>query len=346
MPFSGTRVFGTREAEVQGSGVGGGSKRGGSDNPGRRQQRRRHAGPDKAGGAAAGTPAAAPVAAAGDAGLAPGLYIVATPIGNAADITLRALNVLREADMIACEDTRVTAKLLAIHGISKPLTSYHDHNATTAGPMLIDRIKHGQRIALVSDAGTPLVSDPGYRLVRGCAEQGVAVVPVPGPSAVVAALGVAGLPTDRFLFAGFAPPRSAARRRFFAEIATVPATLVIMEAPHRLPASLHDMAEILGPREAAVTRELTKLFEEVRRGSLTDLAQAYEQSGAPKGEVTIVVAPPVRPAAPTDAEIDALLEAELEDGSVRTAAAQVAAVTGLPKRSLYSRALELQARRR
>jgi 16S rRNA (cytidine1402-2'-O)-methyltransferase len=279
------------------------------------------------------------------AGLPAGLYVVATPIGHAADITIRALTVLRAADVIACEDTRVTAKLLALHGITRPLARYDEHTAATAGPALLARIKGGERVALVSDAGTPLISDPGYRLVRACADSGIAVVPIPGASAVLAALAVAGLPTDRFLFAGFPPPRTVARRRFYAELATVPATLVVMEGPHRLIASLADMAEVLGPREAAVARELTKMFEEVRRGRLDALAEEYQAREQVKGEVTIVVAPPAPATAPTAAEIDARLEQALEEGSVRTAAATVAEETGLPRRALYARALELKERR-
>lgn len=295
---------------------------------------------------ALGTEAQTGAGAEAESDLAAGLYVVATPIGNASDITLRALRVLRCVDVIACEDTRVTAKLLAIHGIARPLTSYHDHNASTAGPSLMARMKTGARVALVSDAGTPLVSDPGYRLVRACADEGIGVVPVPGPSAVLAALAVAGLPTDRFLYAGFPPPRSAARRRFFTELAPVPATLVVMEAPHRLAASLSEMADILGAREAAVARELTKMFEEVRRGPLHELARSYGQAERVRGEVTVVVAPPLGQAAPTEAEIDALLDAELADGSVRSAAANVAAATGLARRSLYARALALKDRKR
>lgn len=279
--------------------------------------------------------------AAGKA-LEPGLYVVATPIGHASDITLRALHVLGGVDVIACEDTRVTAKLLAIHGLSTSLTAYHDHNARSAGPALVKRLAEGGRVALVSDAGTPLVSDPGYRLIRACVDAGIAVVPIPGPSAVLAALCVSGLPTDRFLFAGFAPPRAGPRRRFLAEVATVAATLVLMESPRRLAAALADMADILGPREATVARELTKLFEEVRRGTLTELAEHYREAASPKGEVTLVVSPPAEPSEADAADVDRRLTAALGKGSVRDAAEQVAAETGLPKRRLYARAIELQ----
>ncbi len=278
--------------------------------------------------------------------LAPGLYVVATPIGNARDITLRALDVLRGVDFVACEDTRVTAKLLAIHGIRARLTPYHDHNARGAGPALIERLVGGGTVAYVSDAGTPLISDPGYRLVRACGEEGIPVIPLPGASAVMAALCVSGLPTDRFLFAGFPPPKSAARARFLAELAGVPATLVLMESPRRLAASLAQMADILGSREAAVGRELTKLFEEVRRGTLPDLAEHYRAAGAPKGEVTVVVAPPGEAGPAGEAETDQLLDVALEELSPRAAAERVAAETGRPFRKLYTRALELSRGRR
>jgi 16S rRNA (cytidine1402-2'-O)-methyltransferase len=269
------------------------------------------------------------------------LYVVATPIGHARDITLRALDVLRRVDVIACEDTRVSAKLLAIHGIKSRLTPYHDHSARGAGPALIERLRGGGTVAYVSDAGTPLISDPGYRLVRACGAEGSPVIPLPGASAVMAALCVSGLPTDRFLFAGFPPPRSAARARFLAELSGVPATLVLMESPRRLAASLAQMAEILGPREAAVGRELTKLFEEVRRGTLADLADHYRAAGAPRGEVTVVVAPPEKAGPADETETDQLLEAELKKLSPRGAAERVAAETGRPFRKLYTRALQL-----
>ncbi len=278
--------------------------------------------------------------------LAGGLYVVATPIGNAADITLRALAVLAAVDVIACEDTRVTRKLLGMHGISRPLTAYHEHNADAVRPRLLARLAAGERIALVSDAGTPLISDPGFRLVRACIAAGVAVIPLPGASAVLAALTISGLPTDRFLTAGFLPTRQGPRRRALAELAAVPATLVILESPHRLAASLADMAEVLGDRAAAVTRELTKLFEEAVRGPLTDLAARYAAAGPPKGEITVVIAPPAPAAPPAAADVDALLAAALTEGSVKDAAARVAATTGLPKRAVYARALAIEAKRR
>jgi 16S rRNA (cytidine1402-2'-O)-methyltransferase len=267
--------------------------------------------------------------------------VVATPLGNARDITLRALDVLRSVDAIACEDTRVTAKLLAIHGISRPLAMYHDHNARTSGPHLVERLRRGQRIALVSDAGTPLISDPGYDLVRSCIASGIAVVTVPGVSAVTAALSVAGLPTDRFLFAGFPPSRTGQRDRFLRELATIPATLVLMESPRRLARSVAAMAAAWGPRQAAILRELTKRFEEVSRGTLSQLAQVLAGREAVKGEVVIVVAPPTSPAPADPDEIDRRLVEALAELPVAAAAARVAAATGVPRKLLYRRALTL-----
>ncbi len=274
--------------------------------------------------------------------LAAGLYIVATPIGNAADITARALEVLAGADIVACEDTRVTGKLLAMHGVRAGLTPYHEHNAARARPALLDRMARGQAVALVADAGTPLVSDPGYKLVVEAIAAGLAVLSVPGASAPIAALTVSGLPSDRFLFAGFLPPRSAARRKALAELATVRATLVLLESPRRLAGALADMADVLGARPAAVARELTKRFEEVRRGSLIDLASHYRASGAPKGEIVVVVGPPT--AVVDDDAVDARLRAARARQSVRDAAAAVAAATGVPRRRLYARALKLAGR--
>ncbi len=267
---------------------------------------------------------------------------MATPIGNAGDISLRALRVLSAADAIACEDTRVTAKLLAIHGIARPLLRYDEHTADRAGPALLERIAAGERIALVSDAGTPLVSDPGERLVRACIDAGLPLTAVPGASAPLTALSLSGLPAGRFLFAGYLAARTSARRRELVELAEVEATLVLLESPQRLAATLADMAELLGPREAAVARELTKLFEEVRRGPLPALAAHYAAAGPPRGEVTLVVAPPVPPPPVTDSEAERLLRTALADLSPRDAAASVARATGLPRRQLYARAVALR----
>ena len=279
--------------------------------------------------------------------LAPGLYLVATPIGNLGDIGRRALAVLADADLIACEDTRTTRKLLSAYGIDTRLSTYHEHNAERARPGLIARIKRGEAVVLVSDAGTPLVSDPGYKLVRAAIDDGLAVTAVPGPSAALTALMVSGLPSDRFMFAGFLPAKAEARRRAVAELAAIPATLVLFEAARRLAETLGALADGLGPRPAAVARELTKLHEEVRRGPLTDLVAHYAAAGAPKGEVVIVVAPPDEGAGRATAEdLDAALHRALDAGlSVRDAVAAAAAATGLPRQRVYARALELSGQR-
>lgn len=276
--------------------------------------------------------------------LAPGLYLVATPIGNLADIGLRALATLRAAERICCEDTRVTARLLARYHISKPLLPYHDHNAEAMRPKVLAALRRGERVALISDAGTPLISDPGYKLVRAAIAENLPVTAVPGPSAALAALTLSGLPPDRFLFAGFLPPRAAARRRALAQWAALPATLIFFEATARLPASLADMAAVLGDRPAAVGRELTKLHEEVRRGGLGELAAHYRKAGAPRGEAVIVIAPPA-PDEPDPAELDRRLRRAVAELGVREAAARLAAETGLSRRVLYRRALALHPRK-
>jgi 16S rRNA (cytidine1402-2'-O)-methyltransferase len=272
------------------------------------------------------------------------LVLVATPIGNLGDITARALEGLKSADLIACEDSRVTAKLLQHAGIEKPLLPYHDHNAEAMRPKLLARIAAGERVALVSDAGTPLISDPGYKLVQAAVAAGLAVTMLPGPSAPVMALTLSGLPSDRFLFGGFLPAKSKARREAVAEAARAPVTLVFFETAPRLLESLKDLHAVLGDRKAAVARELTKLFEEVRRESLSALIAHYEQAGAPKGEIVIVVGPPEEERASVE-DVDALLRRALESMSVKDAAATVAAATGAPKRAVYARALELQGER-
>ncbi len=281
-------------------------------------------------------------AAAEEKPLAPGLYLVATPIGNLADVTLRALSVLASADRIWCEDTRVTARLLASYGIrKKPLQPYHDHNAERARPAILAALRRGERVALVSDAGTPLISDPGYKLVREALAEGLALSAIPGPSAALAALLVSGLPPDRFLFAGFLPPRQKARRRALEPWAALLASLIFFESTPRLGESLADMAAVLGERPAAVARELTKLHEEVRRGKLGELAAYYREKGPPRGEAVIVVGPPVA-APPAPAEIDLRLEKALAALSVREAAARIAVETGLPRAAIYRRALDLK----
>lgn len=280
-----------------------------------------------------------------DQALSPGLYLVATPIGNASDITLRALHVLRHADAIFAEDTRVTAKLLALHGLSRPMHSYREHNADRAETEIIRELENGHAVALVSDAGTPLISDPGQRLVESVAAKGHPVIPIPGASAALAALTASGLAGERFLFAGFLPARGAERRRAIRELEAVPATLVFFEAPSRLAESLADLAALLGARDGAVARELTKLHEEVRRAPLADLARHYEEHPDVKGEIVIVVAPPSAAAAEvaTDTLDTQILEA-LKRHPVKDAAAIVAAALGLPRREVYARALELKSR--
>ena len=283
--------------------------------------------------------------APGPSKLAPGLYVTATPIGNLADITARALDVLAAADVIAAEDTRRTARLLAHHGLTTPMTPYHDHNAARALPGILRRLRGGASVALVSDAGTPLVSDPGYKLVRACLDEGIPVTPLPGASSVLAALVVSGLPAERFFFAGFLPPKTAGRKRVLGDIANVPGALVFMESAKRLAVALVDMAGVLtsgeGQRQAVICREMTKKFEEVRRGSLADLADHYKTAGAPKGEVTIVVAPGV-PEPVDDGLLDKLLTAALKNSTVRDAANAVSKDTGLSRRRVYARALELK----
>lgn len=268
-----------------------------------------------------------------------GLYVTATPIGNAGDITLRALDVLRNCDLIAAEDTRVTAKLLAIHGIAAPLGAYNDHNAARERPKLLARLRQGARIALVSDAGTPLVSDPGFKLVRAAIAEDLPVHAVPGASSVLTGLVLAGLPTDRFLFAGFLPARPGERRSMLAELKDLRATLIFFESAQRLGESLADMADVLGTRTAAVARELTKLHEEVRRGVLAELRDHYRNAGAPKGEVTLVVSPPHAAAADT-ARIDSALDRALAFMPVRAAVDLVSQMLDAPRRTVYERALE------
>jgi len=280
------------------------------------------------------------------AALAAGLHIVATPIGNLGDVTLRALATLAGADVILAEDTRITKRLLARYGISTPLEAYHEHNAERMRPGLLARLLLGAKIALVSDAGTPLVSDPGFKLVEAALAKGFMVTGAPGPSAVLAALTIAGLPTDRFFFEGFLPQKQSARRARLAQLAAIPGTLLIFESPRRLASMLADAASVLGGRKAAVTRELTKLFEEVRRGTLIELAHAYAQAETPKGEVVVVIGAPDAEVATVEAAegLDARLETALEGHSLKEAVARVAADTGLPRRQVYARALELKPR--
>jgi 16S rRNA (cytidine1402-2'-O)-methyltransferase len=271
---------------------------------------------------------------------APGLYLVATPIGNLGDITLRALELLAGADVIACEDTRVTRKLTERYGIATPLTPYHEHNAAEARPKLLTRLANRQAVALVSDAGTPLISDPGFKLVRAACEAGHAVTALPGPSAILAALSIGGLPTDRFFFEGFLPAKKVARQKRVAALANIPATLVLFESGPRLAEMLADLAAVFGTRAAAICRELTKLHEEVKRNDLETLAREYASGAEMRGEFVVVVAPPANDEEKTD-DVDHLLRGALMRVSVKDAVGEVALATGRPRREVYQRALVL-----
>jgi 16S rRNA (cytidine1402-2'-O)-methyltransferase len=279
--------------------------------------------------------------------LARGLYLVATPIGNARDITLRAIDVLQSADRLYAEDTRVTGKLLALHAISRPLQSYREHNAHTQNDRIVNELQQGLSVALVSDAGSPLVSDPGESLVDRVLEAGMPVIPVPGASAVIAALTASGLPSDRFLFAGFLASRSNERRREIRGLEAVAATLVLYEAPSRLVETLRDLQAILGNRMACVARELTKMHEDIRRCPLNALIAHYEAEPQVRGEIVILVSPAAQQEAATmtsdnEARLDARLMAVMQEHPVKEASAIVAAEFGLPRRSVYARALVLK----
>ncbi|WP_338530197.1 16S rRNA (cytidine(1402)-2'-O)-methyltransferase [Nitratireductor thuwali] len=274
--------------------------------------------------------------------LEPALYLVATPIGNLSDITLRALQVLAGADIVACEDTRVTRVLLDRYGISRRTAAYHEHNAAEAGPRLLAAIEAGGSVALASDAGTPLISDPGFRLVERVQDAGLKVMPIPGPSAVLAALTASGLPTDAFMFGGFLPVKAGQRESRLQELSGVPATLVFFESPRRLASSLAAMTKMLGDRPAAVAREMTKAFEEVRRDGLAALAAHYAEAGAPKGEVVVCIGPPAE-AQPTDAAtVDRLLISLSREMPAAKAAGEAARMTGEKKSNLYQRLLALK----
>lgn len=273
-----------------------------------------------------------------------GLYLVSTPIGTASDITLRALDILANADVLAAEDTRNTRKLMDIHGVKlnrRPLIPYHDHNGPAQRPRLLAAIRDGKSVAYVSDAGTPLIADPGYQLAATTISEGLPVTSAPGASALLAALAVAGLPTDRFMFAGFPPVKAVAKAKFLNEFAAVPGTLVFYESPRRLAACLAAMEVAYGgDRKVAVCRELTKKFEEVRRGTIAELSTQYADEPAPKGEVVIVVGPPIAKDASAQ-DIDTALRSALQSQSVKDAAKEVAEALDLPCKQLYARALEL-----
>lgn len=273
--------------------------------------------------------------------LTPALYLVATPIGNLGDITLRALETLAGADHVACEDTRVTRVLLDRYGIRQRPTAYHEHNAGEAGPRLIEALENGRSVALVSDAGTPLVSDPGFRLVGQAQERGIRVVPIPGASAVLAALTASGLPSDAFFFAGFLPVKDGQKRTRLEEVRTVPGTLIFFESPRRVADTLEAVADVLGARQAAIGRELTKAFEEIRTGTLAELAAHYAAADTPKGEIVICVAPPAERTETAD-DVDKLLLSLAKEMPASKAAAEAARMTGQQKPALYRRLLELR----
>ena len=270
------------------------------------------------------------------------LYIVATPIGNLGDITLRALNVLQNADAIACEDTRVTGKLLKHFGIKTKMTAYHEHNAEKQSPHIMAMLGEGKSVALVSDAGTPLVSDPGYRLIKDAIANDYKVVPLPGASAPIVALSAAGLPNDAFLFAGFLPPKQAARRARLEAWSQTQATLIFFESPRRIAAMLQDAAHVLGgARQAVVARELTKLFETFRRASLEDLAASFAEEPTPKGEIVLLIEPAKQRGVDIESVDEELLDL-LRTMRVKDASEQLSRETGLPKRDLYQRASMLK----
>lgn len=275
--------------------------------------------------------------------LKPGLYLVATPIGNLRDITFRALDTLSSVDLIICEDTRITGKLLRAYGFKKPMQVYNDHSSDHQRESIIKAVQSGQAIAVLSDAGTPMVSDPGYKLVRLAIENDQFVTSIPGPSAALSGIQLSGLPTNQFSFMGFMPPKSGARISALGVWADTPGSLIIYETGPRLEDSLKDMAQVFGNREAAVTRELTKLYEEVRRGTLEELSVYYKENGAPKGEIVVVIAPKGEVEVSGES-LEKQIQKALETMSVRDAAEMVAKATGKPKRAIYTLALKLASK--
>ncbi len=274
--------------------------------------------------------------------LEPGLYVAATPIGNLKDVTYRVIETLAAADRILCEDTRQTAKLCAAYAIKTPRAAYNEHNADRVQPEIIAALKEGATICLVSDAGTPLISDPGFRLVRAARDAGVKVIPLPGPTAAIAALSASGAPPEKFFFAGFTPAKAEARLAFLKSLAAIEATLVFYEGPSRLGDSLVAMAQAFGDRRAVVARELTKLYEEFDEGTLDGLAAKYS-AAAPKGEIVVIVFPPEAPKTASEGDIDRFITAALASLSVKDAAAAAADALGIPKKTAYERALALKS---
>lgn len=272
--------------------------------------------------------------------LSPGLYVTATPIGNLGDITYRAVEVLKSVDVILCEDTRVSAKLLDHYDISAKCMAYHDHNAPRMRPQILAMLENGAAVALISDAGTPLISDPGFKLVREIAHHDIKVISIPGPSSPIAAMSVAGLPSDRFTFIGFLPSKKFARREVLSELSTLNSTLVFLETGPRLLKMLADAQDVLGPRDAVVAREMTKLYEEIKRDTLEGLMEYFDTSQRIRGEIVVIIAPP-QPKTYDDDEIDVLISTSLKTLSLKETAAQIAQQTGMPKRKIYDRALVL-----
>jgi 16S rRNA (cytidine1402-2'-O)-methyltransferase len=270
----------------------------------------------------------------------PGLYLVATPIGHLGDMTLRALETLAGVDVIACEDTRITRRLTERYAIAAELTPYHEHNAAQARPKILERLAQGGSVALVSDAGTPLISDPGFKLVREASSAGFAVIAVPGPSSVLTALSVAALPTDRFFFEGFLPSKAQARRTRLAELSKIDATLVVFDSGNRVQETLADLAAIMGTRDAAICRELTKVHEEIRRAPITELAKTADTMET-RGEFVLVIGPPTGAQVMGQDELDELLRSRLKRDSVKDAVAHAVELSGRPRREVYARALEL-----
>src|SRR6476469_9246176 len=271
----------------------------------------------------------------------PGLYLVATPIGHLGDITLRALETLAGVDIIACEDTRITRRLTERYAISAELKQYHEHNAAMARPKILEKLAQGASVALVSDAGTPLISDPGFKLVREACTAGHAVIAVPGPSSVLTALSVAALPTDRFFFDGFLPSKETARRARLTELSKIDATLVVFESGNRVQDSLRDLADIMGGRDAAICRELTKLHEDIKRAPLSELARTADTLET-RGEFVLVIGPPAEEAKiMAEGDLDDLLRSSLQRDSVKDAVAHAVELSGRPRRAVYARALEL-----
>ncbi|MCI5046437.1 MAG: 16S rRNA (cytidine(1402)-2'-O)-methyltransferase [Aquisalinus sp.] len=273
--------------------------------------------------------------------LKPGLYVTATPIGNLKDMTFRAVEVLQQATLILCEDKRVTAKLCQAYDIQTPLSAYHDHNGEMVRPKILERLRNDQAIAIVSDAGTPLISDPGYKLVRAARDEGLSVFTVPGPCAAIAGLSVAGAPTDRFMFAGFLPAKTHARRKVLTDLSSVHATLVFYETGPRLIEALQDIEAVLGERNVAVARELTKLHEELRSDTVQELVTYYENAGPPRGEIVLIVTPPEKENW-TEDQLAQMLTDLLAENSVKDAARMAAEKTGMARKTLYDMALDLK----